>query len=194
MPTTKSCRLILLVLPLLAAACSSNVMYELPPEPLSGGTPIKVTPKSLPQPGAGREAAPIGVDNGASRTQGMEKRAVPAVARPSFRSPDAVRNYILTHPAGAYVGQAREEFSKMDDMAWRNAQARDEHGAYAEYVQTFYDGDHVTPARSRMAELDNRSNSAECETFRASGFGADATPGSYLAKMRDDRERDLCGG
>lgn len=187
-------RLAILTLPLLAAACGSNVEYAIYPKPT--GTAV-----GFPQ----EQNSPITTENRNSNTvlsrpgngqnSGMPQAAEPrpAIARPSFEDAGSARDYILNYPSGAFIQDAKAQFDRLDTAAWQRAQAQGSRSSYKAYLSEFYDGANTQAARQLMASLDDRSTSSECEEFKSSDFGSDATPGSFLAKMRDDRQRELCG-
>ncbi|MFX4300345.1 hypothetical protein [Pseudosulfitobacter pseudonitzschiae] len=186
-------KLFLLGFPLLVAACGSGSDYAIYPTNLTDSSEVMIDQ------GRG-DALPDGSNRTLPRLAPVQnfpeqgdEGARPAIARPTFGNVASVRDYVLKYPSGAFVQDARAEFERMDALAWQNAQEQNDLEAYKSYISEFYDGSNVSLARQRIATLDDRATSAECEAFKSSDFGSDATPGSFLAKMRDDRQRDVCG-
>lgn len=186
-------RLAILTLPLLAAACGSNVDYVVYPRSMEASTAI-LDEQSRSNTTENRNANTVLSHPGTGQSSGIPAaEARPAIARPSFKDAGSARDYILNYPSGAFIQDAKTEFDRLDTAAWQKAQAQGSRSSYSAYLSEFYDGANTQAARQLMASLDDRSTSSECEEFKASDFGSDATPGSFLAKMRDDRQREICG-
>lgn len=111
----------------------------------------------------------------------------------SFDTAQEARNYILRYPYGSYTSAAETALNEFDHAAWLDATSTDTAAAYQDYMKLFYDGKYIQDAKQRFTALKAQPDTQSCQDFLDSGFGEGATPGSFLAEMRDQKKAEACG-